>query len=42
MGKRILVCDDDQGIVEVIEIMLEQEGYETKILTSGKAIQKRM
>lgn len=40
--KKILVCDDDQGVVEVIKIILEQEDYRVRVLTSGKAIQKRV
>lgn len=28
MGKRILVIDDDTDILEVLELMLTQEGYE--------------
>lgn len=28
MGKTILVIDDDEGIVEVIQIVLEGEGYQ--------------
>src|SRR5438876_52256 len=40
--RRILVCDDDPGVVEVITIMLQEEGHEVKTLNSGKAIQKRV
>lgn len=40
--KKILVVDDDQGIVDVMQIMLEGEGYEVRILTSGKGIQKQV
>lgn len=42
MNKRILICDDDKDIAEVIKIMLEQSGYQTKLLSTGKAIQKRI
>lgn len=37
---KILVCDDDQAITEMMTIMLETNGYEVKILPSGKAIQR--
>ncbi len=40
--QRILVCDDDTGVVEVITIILEEEGHEVITLNSGKAIQKRV
>lgn len=36
--KRVLVCDDDLGISEVVKIMLEGEGYEVMVVGSGKAI----
>ncbi|WDF45558.1 response regulator [Chryseobacterium sp. KACC 21268] len=26
-GKKIMICDDDAGILEVLEMMLEIEGY---------------
>lgn len=26
--KKILVCDDDQGILEMLELILEDEGYQ--------------
>ena len=26
--KKILVCDDDQGILEMLEILLDDDGYE--------------
>lgn len=42
MSKKILVCDDDEGISEMIKIMLEEEGYEVKLLSTGKGIQKRI
>ena len=39
---KILLCDDDKGVSEVIQIMLENNGFEVKLLESGKAIQKRV
>lgn len=26
--KKILVCDDDQGILEMLELLLEEDGYQ--------------
>lgn len=37
-----MVCDDDEGISEVIKIILEDGGYEVKVLNNGRAIQKRI
>jgi two-component system, OmpR family, alkaline phosphatase synthesis response regulator PhoP len=39
---KILVCDDDEGIVEVMQIILEENGYEVKPLTQGKGIEKKV
>lgn len=39
--KKILVCDDDEGIVEVMRIILEDNGYQVKTLSNGKAIHKK-
>ena len=36
--KKILVCDDDRGILEVIKIILETNNYEVKTLDNGKNI----
>lgn len=40
--KKVLLCDDDEGIVSVMKIMLEMAGYEVAALSSGKAILKKM
>lgn len=40
--KKILVVDDDQGIANVMQIMLDSAGYEVNILTSGKGIQRKV
>ncbi len=42
MVKRILVCDDDEGISEMIKIMLENAKFEVKLLPNGKAIQRKV
>ncbi len=34
--KKILVCDDDQEIVDLIKIILENNGYRVSVLTSGE------
>lgn len=36
MNKKIMVCDDDQGILEMMEMILEEYGYE--VLTESKSI----
>jgi len=40
--KKILVCDDDEGIAEVMRIMLEGAGYTVNVLSNGKSIQKKI
>ncbi len=35
MAKRILVVDDDEGIVEVVQIVLEGEGYSVETSMNG-------
>ncbi len=42
MSKKILVCDDDQGILELIKSILEDNGYQVKTVATGKGIQKRI
>lgn len=36
--KRILIADDDPGIVEVLTMMLEDAGYAVDVLLDGKRI----
>lgn len=38
MSKKILAVDDDHDIVDVIKIILEDEGYEVSTLTNGRNI----
>lgn len=38
MAKKILVVDDDESITEVIQIVLEGEGYEIEISFDGSSI----
>lgn len=35
MKKRVLICDDDQSILEISRIILEEQGYEV-IIDQGK------
>ena len=37
---KILVCDDDAGILEVIKIILEENNIEVITTSTGKGIQK--
>ncbi|TDQ11104.1 response regulator transcription factor [Pedobacter metabolipauper] len=38
MSRKILAVDDDSDIVDIIKIILEDEGYEVSTLTSGKNV----
>jgi DNA-binding response OmpR family regulator len=38
MSKKILIAEDDEGILEAMKIMLELEDYEVKTTVDGKAI----
>jgi DNA-binding response OmpR family regulator len=38
MSRKILAVDDDNDIVDIIKIILEEEGYEVSTLTSGKNV----
>ena len=40
MKAKILVCDDDAGILEVIKIILEENDFEVLTVSTGKGIQK--
>lgn len=40
MKKRVLVCDDDEGILEVVTIILKSGGYDVKALSRGKEVKK--
>ena len=39
MQQRILVVDDDESILEVIQIVLESEGYQTQISLNSECFQ---
>ncbi len=41
MSKKILICDDDEAISEMMKTMLEVENHQVKILQNGKAILKK-
>jgi DNA-binding response OmpR family regulator len=36
MNQKIMVVDDDEAILDVVRIILENEGYEVETHTSGK------
>jgi len=38
MFKKILAVDDDNDILDIIRIILEDEGYEVKTLADGKRV----
>ncbi|MES2829259.1 MAG: response regulator [Bacteroidota bacterium] len=38
MSRRILAVDDDNDIVDIIKIILEDEGYEVTTLTNGREV----
>jgi CheY-like chemotaxis protein len=40
MGKRILIVDDDPAIGEVLQLMLEGEGYDVDIQVDGQIVQQ--
>lgn len=40
--KRIIICEDDQGILELLKEILEEKGFQVKALTGGKGIQKKI
>lgn len=40
MHKRILVADDDPGIRDMLQMMLEDAGYEVEIEVDGHAVQQ--
>ena len=40
MAKRILVVDDDESILEVVQIVLESEGYEVQTATNSAFLQQ--
>lgn len=42
MPQKVLVVDDDPGILEVIKIILEDNGYEVCVLSDGKEVVKKI
>ena len=40
MSKRILIADDDPGITEMLQQMLEEAGYDVDIEADGKVVQQ--
>lgn len=40
--KKILICEDDQAILEMIKIMLENAGFQVQTQPNGKAIERKV
>jgi len=40
MSKKILVADDDPGIGDMLQLMLEEAGYNVEIQGDGRAVQQ--
>ena len=40
--KKVLICDDDDGIVEVIKIVLEEKGYKVETLGSSEDVVEKI
>jgi two-component system, OmpR family, alkaline phosphatase synthesis response regulator PhoP len=38
MAKRVLICDDDEGILDVLQIVLEDKGYQVTALSNSNNI----
>lgn len=38
MGKKVLIADDNAGIVEAVKMMLEDEGYTVDTMLSGTEV----
>jgi len=42
MRKKILLCDDDEGVVEVVKIVLAEKGYAVEVLYECGEIDKQV
>lgn len=42
MSKKIIVLDDDRGILEVVKIILEEKGYQVMTINNGLSIQNKI
>lgn len=38
MGKRILVLDDDQNILDIVSFILTEDGYEVQTVSTGEEV----
>lgn len=38
MKRKILICDDEEGILEIMDIVLSDKGYQTKKLSNAQNI----
>ncbi len=41
-SKKIMICDDDQGIVEMLELFLDLEGYQVLSETNSTNLTKQL
>jgi CheY-like chemotaxis protein len=39
MSKKVMIADDDTGILEAMQMMLEDAGYEVMAIADGKTVQ---
>ncbi len=42
MNRKILVCDDDDGILEMVSLLLRSNGYQVITESSGKGVLERI
>lgn len=42
MNKKIWIVDDDEGILDAVQIVLEQEGYDTEQITNPAGVVDRL
>lgn len=40
--KKIWIVDDDAGILEVVQIILSEEGYQVKLINNGDLLQREL
>jgi DNA-binding response OmpR family regulator len=39
---KILICEDDEGVSELLKLVLEGEGFEVRVMSNSKGIQKKV
>jgi CheY-like chemotaxis protein len=40
--KKIFICEDDEAIIEIVQVVLEQKGYRVDFSTDGKSAMKKI